>query len=75
MYFILFEAIVNGNVFSIYLSDISLLAYPNATDFSILILYPAIVLNSLYQTKQFLHSKGNQKQKKKTSHGMGEHIH
>ena len=29
----------------------------------------------LHQTKKFLHSKGNHQQNKKTTHGMGEHIH
>ena len=32
-YFILFDAMVNGIVFSVSLSDISLLVYRNATDF------------------------------------------
>ena len=29
----------------------------------------------LYQTKKFLHSKGNHQQNKKATHKMGEHIH
>ena len=40
-YFILCDAMVNGVVVLISLSDSSLLAYRNATDFCILILYPA----------------------------------
>ena len=46
-YFILFEAIVNGIVFLVSLSDSLLLVYKNTTDFCIFILLPAMLLNYL----------------------------
>ena len=53
-YFILFDAMVNGIVSFISLSDLSLLVYTNARDFSVLILYPANLLNSLMTSSSFL---------------------
>ena len=49
-----FDTIVNGIVFFISFSDISLLIYRNRTDFYILILYPAILLNLLMSSNSFL---------------------
>ena len=50
----LFDAMVNGIVFLVSLSDLSFLVYSNARDFCVLILYPSTLMNSLMSSRSFL---------------------
>ena len=51
--FILFDAVVNGTVFLILFSDFSQLVYRNTINFCMLILHPANLLNSSFNSCAF----------------------